>query len=73
MHLADLDGARVVDGTGRLQGRIREAHCAGGEVTHFGIGPRTLLQRLTGGGKGRRIAWSSVTEMRDGTIVIGDS
>jgi sporulation protein YlmC with PRC-barrel domain len=70
IRLADLYGVRVVDGAGRLQGRVREAHCAGGEITHLGIGPGTLLQRLKGGPGGRHIAWSAVTAISKGLIVI---
>ena len=72
MRLSELYGARVVDADGRRLGRVREAHCAGGEITHLLVGPLALVARLTSGGEGRRIAWSKVARVKkNGTIVIG--
>lgn len=71
MRLAELYGMRVVDGSGRSQGRVREVHCEGGEVTRLGLGSGTLLQRLTGGREGRLIAWSDVTAVKQGALVVG--
>jgi hypothetical protein len=72
MRLADLDGARVVDRAGQLQGVVREVHCADGEITHLGIGPATLLRRFIGGRGGRRIPWSSVIRFRDRTLLVDE-
>jgi len=70
MRLSDLYGARVVDAAGRSRGCVREVHAADGEITHLMVGPAAFLARLTGGGEGRRIAWSAVTWVRKGTILI---
>ena len=71
MRLSDLYGARVLDSSGRVQGRIREAHVAGGEITHLLVGPLALVARFTSGREGRRIPWSKVSKVKkDGTIVI---
>ena len=70
MRLAELLGARVVDGCGKLLGRVEEVHSDGGEVTDLGIGPATLLHRLTGTGGGRRIPWSAVTAIRKRIVIV---
>ena len=61
---ADRGGARL--------GRLRELYCRDGEVTHIGVGLRTLAERLTGQG-GRRIPWSRVAAIRGGEIIVEDA
>ena len=71
MRLSDLYGARVVDAKGGRLGCVREAHAAGGEITHLLVGPFALVARFTSGREGRRIPWSKVTQVKkDGTLVI---
>ena len=71
MRLSELYGAHVVDADGRRLGCVREAHAAGGEVTHLLVGPFALVARVTGGSEGRRIPWAKVAKIKkDGTIVV---
>ena len=72
MRLSDLYDARVRDEKGKALGRVHEVHCKDGRVTTLGIGPGALLERLTGGSRGRRIAWEKVVKARRGEIVVDD-
>lgn len=70
MRLAELYGARVRDRGGRDLGRVREVICDQGEVTHLGLGTGTLIERLTGGRRGRRMPWSAVIALKGGAIIV---
>lgn len=70
MLLSDLYGARVCRRDGRPEGRIREILCTGGQVTHLGLGAGTLVERLTGGRRGRRIPWSAVVARKGDSIIV---
>jgi sporulation protein YlmC with PRC-barrel domain len=72
IRFADLYGARVRSRGGARLGRLRELYCRGGEVTHIGVGLRTLAERLTGRG-GHRIPWSRVAAIRGGEIIVEDA
>jgi sporulation protein YlmC with PRC-barrel domain len=71
IRFADLYGAPVRSRSGARLGRLRELYCLGGEVTHIGVGLRTLAERLTGKG-GRRIPWSRVAAIREGEVIVED-
>jgi len=70
MRLSDLYGARVRGRDGRAEGRVREILCAGGQVTHLGLGAATWIERLTGDRRGRRIPWSAVVARKGNTIIV---
>jgi hypothetical protein len=70
MRLSDLYDARVRNAAGKTLGRVHEVHCAEAQVTWLGIGAASLLERLTGGSRGRRIAWAKVTKARAGEVIV---
>jgi len=72
MRLAELYGARVRTRDGESVGRVREVLCKDGKVSWLGVGAGTLLQRLTGGRHGRRIAWDKVVEIGPGEVTVED-
>lgn len=72
MRLAELYGAPVRTREGKALGRVREVLCKEGKVTWLGVGAGTLLQRLTGGERGRRIAWNKVVEIGRGGVIVED-
>jgi sporulation protein YlmC with PRC-barrel domain len=73
MRLAELYGMGVRGSDGRRLGAVREVHAENGEVVALGVGASSLLERLTGGRKGRRIAWTAVVAKRGGELVVDDS
>lgn len=72
MRFSDLYDAKVCTRSGDPLGRVHEVTCEGGRVTQLGVGAGSLLERLTGGRKGRRIAWEKVIEARPGLVVVAD-
>ena len=72
MRLSDLYDAKVRTKDGKKLGRVHEIHVKAGEVTHLCVGTRSLVERLTGGKVGRRIAWEDVLEARKSGIVVRD-
>ena len=72
MRFSDLYDAKVRTRGGDLIGRVHEVTCEAGRVTSLGVGAGSLLQRLTGGRKGRRIAWDKVIETRPGAVIVED-
>lgn len=70
MRFTDLYGAEVRTGDGRAIGCVHEIHCAADQITHLGVGEASLLERLTGGRRGRRIPWSAVKAVVGGEILV---
>jgi sporulation protein YlmC with PRC-barrel domain len=70
MRLSEIYGLRVRTKSGKDLGRIREVHCKDGQVTQLGLGTGSLLERLTGGRRGRRVAWEKVVKLGKKEIVV---
>jgi sporulation protein YlmC with PRC-barrel domain len=70
MLLSDLHNARVRTEDGKALGRVREVHCAKGRITALGVGPGALRRHFTGHGRGRRIAWEKVVEVKGGEVIV---
>ena len=71
IRLSDLDNKMVVTAGGERLGRIHDILAEEGEVKWLEYGTRGLFERLRGHGQTERIAWSSVLEVRDDSIVVG--
>jgi sporulation protein YlmC with PRC-barrel domain len=63
MRLSDLRDQPIRTLDGKSVGRVHEVHCEGGKVVALMCGPGSMLERLTGRGTGRRIAWDSVRKV----------
>ena len=70
MRLTELIGAEACDADGRRLGRVCEVFVKDGEVDALGIGTRTLVARLFGHRRGRRIPWRKVKRVEKGRIVV---
>ena len=72
MRLSELYGVEVRTQSGESLGRVREVHCDGGRVTQLGVGAGSLIERVTGGGKARRVDWDRVVKAGRSGIVVRD-
>lgn len=70
MRLTELIGAEACDAAGKRIGMVYEVHAKGGAVDALGIGTRTLVARLFGHRRGRRIPWARVSRIEKGRIVV---
>ena len=70
MRLAQLHGAKVRTEAGEKLGAVHEVYASDGAVEALGVGAANLLERLLGSRHGRRIAWTKVRRIAQGTIVV---
>jgi sporulation protein YlmC with PRC-barrel domain len=70
MRLTDLIGAEACDADGKRLGRVCEVFAKAGEVDALGIGMHSLVARLFGHRRGRRIPWSKVKRVEKDRIVV---
>ena len=70
MRLATLINTEVRDLEGKRLGVVHEVYAKGGEVEALGIGVFTLVARLFGHRRGRRLPWSKVRRIEKGAIVV---
>lgn len=73
MRLSTLVGAEACDADGKRLGRVCEVFAKDGEVEALGIGVHSLVARLFGQRRGRRILWAQVRRIDKGRIVIDDA
>jgi sporulation protein YlmC with PRC-barrel domain len=63
MRLSDLRDKKIRTLDGETLGRVHEVHCEMGRITALMCGPGSIIERLTGKEKGRRIPWECVTRV----------
>ena len=73
MRLGDLYGAQVESERGEAVGRVFEVYAERGRVVALGVGTGSFLERLFGGGHGRRVAWDEVVAVEGGRVVVRGS
>ena len=73
MRLSDLRDQPIRTLDGESLGRVHEVHCERGKVVALTCGPGSMLERMTGRGSGRRIAWDSVSKIDSKGVWIATS
>lgn len=70
MRLSELRRAKIRTVDGQHLGRVHEVHSEGGVVTAVTCGAGSLIEQLTGTGRGRLIPWDFVRQFKDGVLTV---